>query len=64
MASDHAEHLSSLLGVLPSLVDPLDAKWIGEDIQGIHKVDAVLDEVGFQLRLVPLEHRPDCTDYP
>src|SRR5439155_3625733 len=61
LAADHADNLSSLLGVLSSLVHTLDAKGISEDLQGIHEVDAVLDEVRFSLRLVPLVRRSHCT---
>jgi len=58
LASDRADSLPSLLSVLSSPIDPLDAKRISEDLHGIHEVDAMLDEVGFSLPLVPLEHRP------
>ena len=57
LATDRPDNLPSLLGVLSSLVDPLDALWISEDLQGVREVDAVLGEVGVSLRLVPLEHR-------
>ncbi len=45
-----------LLAVLRMSVDPLDSQRICKDLQGIHEIDAVLDEVGFPLRLIPLEH--------
>jgi len=57
LASNRADSLPSLLSVLSSLIDPLDAKRISKDPQSIHEIDAMLDEVGFSLRLVPLEHQ-------
>ena len=61
---NRTDNLSSLLGVFSSLVDSLDAKWISKDLQGIHEIDAMLDEVGFSLRLVPLEHPSLYTESP
>ena len=46
-----------LLAVLTSPVDPLYLQQVCENLQGIHEVDTVLDEVDFPLPLVPLEHR-------
>jgi len=64
VAVDRADNLPSLFGVFSSLVHSFDAKWIGKDLQCIHEVDAMLDEVGFPLSLVPLECRFRYTESP
>jgi hypothetical protein len=56
--------LASLFTVLPPDIDPLHAPSVPEHSQGIHEVDTMLDEVGLSLRLVPLEHHAEYTDYP
>jgi hypothetical protein len=64
VAADRADSLPSLFSVRSPLIDPLDAKRISEDLQGIREVDAMLDEVGFSLASSHSNTNRSYTGYP
>jgi hypothetical protein len=58
------DHLMVLLSVLRTPVDPFDSQRIRKDLDSVHKIDAVLEEIGFALRLIPFEHYPRMYGLP